>query len=356
MNLIVIPTYNRSAKLKRVLDWYRAEKVSARIFVLDASSEPIHREANRRTVASCADFVTRIETPDQESIVARLLIFLEGIDEELVAIGNDEDAYFPEFLEESFRFLRENPDFVVVTGRYITSARPLLGLRRITYWTDTFLGLNIDESEPGVRVVNFQRLNAGGVPPLYWSVRRRSAFIVSCRLALQLKYGSAHELIDQIASCVQGKIRISDAPMLLRDESRLNYKAYQNRDTGRLYIGSDDLDRIEALAVDVWGREVAAAVRAVTSWYRAKASGESYQLRSSSRSYCRFNDLGNVRGARSLAWLRAAVRWSCVSGVLVSQIFAYLGFLRYMQLSGRGGRFLKMTRTIAVHKADTTVR
>jgi glycosyltransferase domain-containing protein len=349
MNLIVIPTYNRSAKLRRVLDWYRAEKLSARIVVLDASSEPMHREANQRTVDSCAAFASRIET-SEEKLVARLVAFLEGIDDELVAIGNDEDAYFPEFLEEAFAYLRRNPDYVVATGRYITSARPLFGLRRITYWTDTFLGLDVDEPDPGVRVVNFQRLNTGGVPPLYWSVRRRSAFLTSCRLGLQLEYGSAQELIDQIASCVQGKIRISDAPMLLRDESRLNYKAYSNRDTGRLYIGAGDLDRIEAIAAETWGGEVALAVRAVTSWYRAKASGESYQLRASTRSYCRFNDLASA--PPSFAWLRGAIRWSCTSGVLLSQIFAYFGFLRYMQLSGRGARFRKMTRTIAVQEVD----
>jgi glycosyltransferase domain-containing protein len=350
MNLIVIPTFNRSGKLKRVLDFYQSGALEARIAILDASDETEHQEANRRAVENCSISVTYVPTPGQNSIVQRLLTFLEGIDDELVAIGNDEDAFFSEFLEDAFHYLRSNSEYVVATGKYVTSSRPLLGLRRISYWTDSFLGLDIDEAEPALRVINFQRLNSAGVPPLYWSVRRRTAFMESCRLALRLRFGSAHELMDQITSCALGKILISDRPMLLRDESRLNYVGYTNRDEGKHYIGLGDLGEIEKIAREVWSEDVALAVKAVVSWYRPKNSDESYQSRLNSRAYCRFNKTPEERNVRSLKWLHYAVRWSCTAGVLLSQVFAYLYFLRYMTLMGRGVGFLKMTRTIAVNK------
>lgn len=79
--LLVIPTYNRSAKLRRVLDWYAGEHLNARIVVLDASSDPAHRSANADTARVFAHFVTRIETLGQDNIVRRLLTFLETVDD-----------------------------------------------------------------------------------------------------------------------------------------------------------------------------------------------------------------------------------------------------------------------------------
>jgi glycosyltransferase domain-containing protein len=354
MNLIVIPTYNRSAKLRRVLGWYRDAKLAARIVILDASDEATHQEANRRTVESCAAFATRLETVGQNSIVARLLTFLEGIGDEFVALGNDEDVYFPEFLEYAFDFLGRNPEYVVATGRYITFAKPVLGLRRITYWTDTFVGFDVDESEAALRVINFQRFNSGGVPTMYWSVRRRDAFIVSCRSALRLRFGSAHELIDQITSCVLGKVSISNRPMLLRDESRVKYTGYNDRDSGVLYIGQEDLHEIDEIASEMWSGDIAVSVRSVTSWYRAKPGGESYQSRLRDRMYCRFGAAAEAQETRWLTWLRSTIRWTCTLAIVVSQVIAFMYFFGYMRRTGRGAKFWRMTKSIPVHQRIST--
>jgi glycosyltransferase domain-containing protein len=355
MNLLVIPTFNRSAKLERVLDWYSSQKLQSRIVVLDASSDAMHCEANQKSVEKFGKLCVRMETPEQESIPQRLLAFLESIDDELVAVGNDEDAFIPEFIEKAFGFLRANPQYVVAAGRYVTLCRPLLGLRRISFWTDSFVGLDVDQPDPAVRVVTFQRMNSGGVPPLYWSVRRRTAFVESCRLALRLHYGSGHELVDQITSCALGKISIDASPMLLRDETRKNYsaKSYANRDTGKLYMSMDDLDEMEKISLELWGQEMAVAVRAVTAWYRPKGSGESLQNRLGSRAYCRFHEMPEERGSRTLAVLRRIIRFSCTAGVLFSQVLAYLYFLKYMVQNGRGAVFLRMTRTVPVNKVQS---
>jgi glycosyltransferase domain-containing protein len=353
VNLIVIPTFNRSSKLRRVLEWYQLEALRGRIVVLDASTDVLHQQANERASNAFASFVTYITTPTVPNIVQRLLNYLESVDDELVAIGNDEDAYLPEFIEHAFEFLGEHTEYVVMAGRYITSSRPLLGLRRISYWTDTFVGFDIDEADETSRVVNFQRLNTGGISPIYWSVRRRRAFVESCRLALRLRNGSAHELIDQITSCTLGKIRVSAQPMLLRDESKVKYVGYKDRDHGKLYIGADDLDEIEQIAQERWGPEITIAVRAVTSWYRAKQSGESYQSRLSSRSYCRFNATAGNAEMRSLAILARAIRWTSTAGILLSQVFAYAYYLKYMSHLGRGLAFLRMTKAINVNKVES---
>jgi len=350
MLVVVIPTYNRSAKLERVIDYYARESPKFNVVILDASDELVHQEINKKTAENNSDFVKIIETPEQKNLVERLVTFLEKIDDEIVAIGNDEDIFFPEFLDAAFAHLQENSDYVVAAGRYITSARPIFGLRRISYWTDSFLGMDVDNNDSATRVINFQRLNTGGVPPLYWSVHRRSAFIEGSRLGLRLKFSGAVELMNQITSCVLGKIWISDQPMLLRDESRLNYVPEANRDEGELYIGINDLNEVVNIASEIWESDVVCAVKAVTSWYRPHKNGESYQSRIHGRSYCRFNVTSEAQNKRTLRYLHSAIKWSCTLGTLLSQFFAYLYFVRYMFIKGRGSTFIKVTKTIPVNK------
>lgn len=348
--LLIIPTYNRSAKLARVIDAYARENPKFKVVILDASDDSSHQMANQKTSENHADFVQYIETSNQRNLIERITTYLGKIDDEIIAMGNDEDIFIPEFLDAAFTLLNERPDYVVATGRYVTSARPLLGMRRITYWTDTFLGMDIDDDDPAVRVVNFQRLNSGGVPPLYWSVHRKSSFMQSSRLALRLSYSGASELMNQVTSCVLGKIWISDQPMLLRDESRMQYVPEHDRDEGELYIGEDDLNEIINIAGEIWGQDVVSAVKAVTSWYRPHENGESYQSRNHSRFYCRFQVTNEAKESRTLRWLQGAIKWSCTLGVLLSQVFSYLYFYRYMSLKNRGRIFVQTSKTIPVNK------
>jgi glycosyltransferase domain-containing protein len=350
MNLVVIPTFNRSYKLGRVLDFYGSHPATFRVVVLDASTDEKHQAMNQASVDRHKSFARRVPTPHQRDVVERLLSFLGQIDEEFVAIGTDEDAFFPAFLDAAFEHLRRNPGFVAATGKYVTFARPILGLKRVSFWTDSFVGFDIDNEEPALRVVNFQRANSAGVPPLFWSVRRKIAFIESMKLGMRLSHGSGQEFLDQINTCVMGKVWISDLPMLLRDESRLQYKPEKHRDTGKLYIGEKDLAEIVNIARESWGDDVTVAVRTVTSWFLPNRNGESYESRLGTRHYCRFNPVPDAGDSRLLGGLQKAIRWSCVLGQLLAQFFAYLYYARYMTLKGKGRMFAKLSRAVVVNK------
>lgn len=350
MNLVIIPTFNRSYKLARVLEFYASHSPSFRVVVLDGSDDPRHQRANAQSAGCHSAFVQRLAMPEERNVVHRLLKFIDHTDEQVIALGNDEDAFFPQFLDMAFAHLRAHPEYATATGRYVTSARPLLGLRRISFWTDTFLGMHLDQDDPALRVVHFQRCNSAGVPPLFWSVRRKDVFVRSMQLGAQLQYASAQELIDQINTCVMGKVLISDMPMLLRDESRFKYVPERNRDEGKLYIGRADLAAINRIAAESWNRDVGVAVRAVTDWFAPQRDGESFETRLNARVYCRFSVPQLQEGSRLLALLRRCIWWSCVAGNLVAQFFAYAYYLRYMTKQRKGRLFLRMTRTIAVNK------
>ncbi len=346
MNLVIIPTFNRSFKLRRVLDVYASMKPDFKIVVLDASDDPKHQERNQAAADQNRKFVTRLATPNQEGVIPRLLNYLNASDEEFLAIGTDEDPFFPEYLSMAADFLSKHSDYSAAVGRYITFARPLLGLRRITFWTDSFVGIDVNGEDPALRIINLQRLCTGGAPPIYWSVRRKSAFVASMTLGNRIRFGSGQELLDQIVTCVQGKILISDMPMLFRDESRIKYVPYNNRDTGTHYIGEEDLEEIRKIAKEAWDPNVCTAVNAVTSWFTPRNNGESYASRSKGRVYCRFNESTEEQSIQSLRWLKGAIKWSCTLGDLLSQMFAYFYFLKLMSLKGKRHQFLKMSTAI----------
>jgi glycosyltransferase domain-containing protein len=350
MNLLVIPTFNRSFKLARVLDFYASYERDFKIVVLDGSDDAHHQAVNQSAVDRHRAFAERISLPQERNVIERLLKFMESIDEDVLAIGNDEDVFFPQFLKLAFAHLRANPDYAAATGKYVTTARPLFGFRRISFWSDTFVGIDIDQDDPALRMICFQRFNSAGVPPIFWSVRRKDVFAASLRHGMRLQYAGAQELIDQINTCVMGKLLISDQPMLLRDESRLKYVPEKNRDEGKHYIGGADLAQINAIAAECWNSEVGTAVKAVTGWFAPNASGESCESRLNARVYCRFNPVSSARGDRILGGLQRCIKWSCIIGNLLSQVFAYAYFLRYMGLQRKGRLFMRMTKAVAVNK------
>jgi glycosyltransferase domain-containing protein len=347
---ILLPTYNRSKKLRRVLDFYAGYESTIRIVVLDGSDDQTHQALNQEAADFYAHIVRRIAAPTERNVLHRLLNFLDHDQEDVFAIGNDEDAFFPDFLEMAVAHLRSHEDYVAVTGRYITSARPLVGLRRISFWTDSFVGFDVDYEDPALRVINFQRFIAAGVPPLFWSIRRKGAFVRSMELGTRLAHGSSQELLDQVNTCVMGKIMISDMPMLLRDESRHQYRPEKTRDAGKYYIGEKDLAEIVKISQESWGPEITVAVKAVASWFVPNKDGESGETRLNSRVYCRFSPTEEARSKRTLRWLQVAIKWSCIGGNILAQFFAYMYFVKYMRLKGKGRSFIKMSKVIPVHE------
>src|SRR4051812_38782090 len=120
MNVVVIPTYHRSFKLGRVLDFYASHSPRFQVVLLDASTDPRHQAANQGAADRHASFVRRLSVPEEKDVVRRLLKFLEKFEEPLFAMGNDEDAFFPDFLDAAFERLRISPEYVAVTGRFVT--------------------------------------------------------------------------------------------------------------------------------------------------------------------------------------------------------------------------------------------
>jgi glycosyltransferase domain-containing protein len=320
--LLVLPTFNRSGKLARTLDSYAYLEFSGKIVILDGSNQQTHISANFAAAARHHDLVDYVSCQGQDDLALRIRDYLLTIDNDVVAIGNDEDIFLPSFLEDAFEFMLGNPSYSAYVGGYLTVCRSIIGLKRISYWTDTFRGISIEHEDPEVRIVNFQRMNGHGVSPIYWSVRRREVLIKSLGFAEQLKYSSSSEFMDQITCCALGKIKQTKSIMLMRDESKIEYEGYHNRDAGKQYIDDNDLVLISKFATENWGAKVGLASKIVTSWYTIGGEGYTGNNKVHSANYCRFTgpELKHTIISRFLKYLLVI---SSKSGVIFSQFIAY---------------------------------
>jgi hypothetical protein len=64
---------------------------------------------------------------------------------------------------------------------------------------------------------------------VFWDIRRTDQLLESLKCQDKLHFQNSQELIDQILLAYQGKIKISNLPMLLRDETNLEYVFTEDR-------------------------------------------------------------------------------------------------------------------------------
>ena len=126
---LIIPTYNRSAKLHRTLEYYTSLRstIKCEIVVLDGSTDD-HAVWNKLHTEQ-ASSISYIKFDSSVSFLDRVLSFLESCPaDELITFGNDEDVFLPSYISASQEFLTQNPSYSAYIGRFITLARPIAGL------------------------------------------------------------------------------------------------------------------------------------------------------------------------------------------------------------------------------------
>ncbi len=117
---IVIPTYNRTGYLKRLLGYYNDCRLTYNIIVADGSSDEI-KKANREMVSSFP--VLRVLHLDGYSPETRLNVrisdALNYVNTKYSVICADDDFITPKGMAQSVDFLESHPDFSVAHGQYI---------------------------------------------------------------------------------------------------------------------------------------------------------------------------------------------------------------------------------------------
>lgn len=118
---IVIPTYNRSGYLKRILSYYNDSHVVCNIIVADGSSDKI-KKLNKETVSSFPGI--KIQHLDKYSfetpLDVRIADALEHVTTKHCVFCADDDFIILNGIKQVVDFLEKNPDFAAAHGRYIS--------------------------------------------------------------------------------------------------------------------------------------------------------------------------------------------------------------------------------------------
>lgn len=256
--VIIIPTYNRSAKLQRTLRCYNElfkNKDDIQINILDGSSKP-HSDLNK---ALCQGYSFASYFPDpgtkmSERVVRHLKTYPDP--DQIICQGTDEDVFLPEFIDYSFKFLEENPDYSTFVGRYITFLKPLGFLHRRSHDRDVIVDLNINQESFERRCSLLSQTVLVGCSPVYWGPRRVKQLLCSQNAQSKLHYLTSREMLDQVILSYQGKIHFNNTPMLLRDETKLGYVVTDDRQDINNYFAEDEKMNLLSILEEIGGKSL----------------------------------------------------------------------------------------------------
>ncbi len=242
---IIIPTYNRSAKLERILKTYSYWDVKPILHILDGS-DGNHLLANKK-VCSFYENVIYKNYSQGFDLIDRILDWLRNpSNPDIFFLGNDEDLFIQNYTNFALDFLLKNPSFSTVIGSYITVLKPLYGfipqisLKKNVPFPFELKGDFLEKISTFVYLNNSTKL-----PPLFYGIRRREQLLEAFIKLKEFNFKyTTSELADQIYLLKNGDIRFESLTMYIRDETRINYLRYEEREDKEYYMPSKEIKKL----------------------------------------------------------------------------------------------------------------
>jgi len=117
---ILIPTYNRPNRLRRLLDYYNKYGKDSNIIVADSSSNE-NKKLNKKNILLFSDLnIFYLDNYSSEiNLFHKIADALNYINTKYTVFCADDDFITPNGINKSMDFLEKNPDFTVAHGHYI---------------------------------------------------------------------------------------------------------------------------------------------------------------------------------------------------------------------------------------------
>ena len=117
---ILIPTYNRSDYLRRILSYYNEYAGNYNIIVADSSSDE-NKKQNEKIISSFSSIdISYIDYPSEINPYYKIADALNHVTTKYCVFCADDDFVTPNGIDQSTDFLEKNPDFTVAHGYYIS--------------------------------------------------------------------------------------------------------------------------------------------------------------------------------------------------------------------------------------------
>jgi glycosyltransferase involved in cell wall biosynthesis len=126
---VICPTYERSAQLREMIGYYRAQTFNGalELLILDDSPEPSEFLANGQYRNAGVRYIHR--SGDRMSIGAKLNALMEQARGDVLMRFDDDDYYAPAYVERMLELLSDN-DYLTLSGWFAYSPKH----RKFCYW------------------------------------------------------------------------------------------------------------------------------------------------------------------------------------------------------------------------------
>ena len=214
---LIIPTYNRSKYLQRILTYYNKKNVKYEIVIPDSSLE-IFKTINRKIIKSFKGLtINHLDYFSSEiNYYHKIAQTFDFISKEYSVLCADDDFIIPDALDRSITFLENHPDFTAVGGYYINFLTKLNKNERANFYWKRYLTsfphikdqMNLNSSDPKVRLTTHF---AFFVPTLYYvhqSDIHKMIFRESLPYTQDLGFAASFgELLQDMLTAIHGKIK-----------------------------------------------------------------------------------------------------------------------------------------------------
>lgn len=223
MLTLIIPTFNRSLYLARLLSYYRERNFPYTIVVAD-SSDPLYLEQNEALVDSVRpDLRIEHKTYDTDiGIATKLARSAEEVGSAYSVVCADDDFLVPNSLRRAAEFLEAHPDYSIVHGFALKfGLEPGSSVYGPMVRTSRYTQRTVDHPTGAERLTD----HLMNYTTTWYSVHRSSQLRFNMRMAIESESGAYFiELLPSALSLIQGKAQAMDALLMVRQShSSKNY-------------------------------------------------------------------------------------------------------------------------------------
>ncbi len=216
---IIIPTYNRPGRLKRLLDYYNKYGKNFNIIVADSSSDE-SKKLNKKAVSIFLDLNIR-HLSNYSSIINffhKITDALNYVNTKYCVLCADDDFITTNGMNKSVDFLEKNPDFSCAHGHYISFClRANKKGRQQLVCRSLYPGKQINFLEAGYRL--FYHLSNYQIPTFYAVHRTNLLKMIFKDTVKFTDDGKFGELLPTMLTLIYGKMKKIDVLYSAREKN-----------------------------------------------------------------------------------------------------------------------------------------
>jgi glycosyltransferase domain-containing protein len=195
---LVIPTYNRPALLKRLVQYYHKRAWPMKLLVLDSSKAKVTEE-NAKALSLFGESVRHIVFPGTTPVAAKFSQGLDLVQTPYASFCGDDDLVFQQGLQTAIAFLQDHTDYVCAHGLYLNFRQE----GHVVHLMREYAGPGNEATHPGARI--FRLLQK--YESLFYGVFRTTDLRDIFSAVASVPTLHYQELFQSVAALIKGKVK-----------------------------------------------------------------------------------------------------------------------------------------------------